>query len=218
MTPSAGRVAGDRRIEGRAGAHAEPGLEDRGRRAPVAGDPLDEQLVAVVAADARDARRARCRGGAATTRTRCGLAAVRDQRGRRPGRARSSRRARVAVLAGEVAADPGLALGEERLDERLGPAPSRGAPRRDASRPRRAPGGSSPAGGGRAASGGACSGRSPPGRRATARSRSSAAGRCGGHAVAHAPRRRRRPGRSPVSTPSRTAGRPFTMTSRIPAG
>ena len=81
------RGASIARVEGGAGARAEPGLEDGRRRAPVAGDPLDEQLVAVVAADARDARRARCRGGAGDDADPVRRPEVRHAAGRRPARA-----------------------------------------------------------------------------------------------------------------------------------
>ena len=53
-----------------------------GRRVP--GGALHEQLVPVVAADPGDAAPCGCAVGAATTRTRCGHTAVRDQAARRP--------------------------------------------------------------------------------------------------------------------------------------
>ena len=158
-------------------------------------------------APTRETREARTPGGAATTRTRC----VWPRYGtRRPSSSagRASSRARERLLALEVAADPGLALGEERLDERARGGPSRAAPATGSetttprsgwivTRSRRARGERR-----------SVYARSPPGSRATAsvstatrprRSRPRPGGRPSRRAAAGGP------ARSPVSRPSRIA-------------
>ncbi len=117
------------------------------------------------------------------------------------------------LLAGEVAPDPGLALGEERLHEgtcRALPGSSAGHRRDHAAagvdRDAEAPRPSGPAQGVRQVAAGQADNR----------------GRFDGRGDAcHGPgqaRRRRRPGRAPVSTPSRIATTPLTITASIPTG
>ena len=78
LTASAGAWRAIASVEVRAGALAEPRLEDRRRWPQVARGALDEELVAVVAADAADPRPARA-GGRGDDAHAMRLAAVRDE-------------------------------------------------------------------------------------------------------------------------------------------
>ena len=212
-TPSGGPWRAIAVDQGRARTDAEPGLEDTRRRPPIARDPLDEQLVALVGTDPRHPR------GAQPRRCRHDPHPMRRPRygTRRPsssaGRARAGR------------ATPPAARGGVGSRARA----PRGTPRRPAR------GGATPPPGGRDDTTTPRSGWIVTRRRLERgerrRTYGSVAAREGVAAVSEprgatrrpgegdqpgrclSPRRRRRPGRSPVSPPASTAARPFTKTS-----
>ena len=208
-------MAADRGVERGPGADPEPGLEDGRGRPAVARRPLDDQLVALVAADPRARATTACRaprrrpgpGAAARGRARSGR--PRATGGRPGGRGRPlasrcrriqvSRSARNAATIGSGRAQPRRpAGGIETTTPRSGTIVTRS--RRDGGPAQHVGQVATRQAGDRVGldgdlGGGRAHGRGP-----------------------QSPRRRSRPGRSPVSRPSRTAGRPFTITSRIPAG
>ena len=125
LTPRAVGMPGDRRARWRRAARGlQPRLEDRRGRSPVRGGEMDDELVLVGAADPldgrpSDARHAPARRAAGAGRR--GTGTWRRRGGRRGRRARPDR----GPAWREVAPEPRLALGEERLDRAARGSPSR---------------------------------------------------------------------------------------------
>ena len=210
LTPSAGGVAPDRALDRRAGAG---GTRPRGSWRSSAGRRRDARRGARPPRRRRplDARASQA-GRAGTSRRRCSSPRYRTTPRRASAPRATSRPGRRLTV--EVAAEPRLALGEKLLDEplRVGPAAPAGGGQRDDD----------------AAVGVDDDPQAAGPRRAAERVREVAAGQArdrgdlgdhGGGARRHPVRRRsRRPGRAPVSAPSRTASRPLTTTCAMPVG